>query len=499
MTCWSRWTSGSFGFSRCPKVPDVTAWMVAALLDLPADTAKARLDHLVRVSLVRVRADRDARGLVRYDLHDRVREFAGELLDQGAPEASVDGRWARSQALTRMLAAYHGCVNYAFHLINRDNPMVDTWDLPVWGQGYPAAKIAVDGGSQPAGKDEDEEALRQRLAKGARDWFTAEQANVLALVKQADEAIPPPAMTARLAYSLFHLLEGRGLRGDWQHMDEIALRIARQTADRQAEARALRNQGRFAMVGVLDQAEQLSGTLLDPPSPRRFPGRCAEAIELLEQARTLYRQVGDRNGEAVCVRELADCHELEGKFPAAIEAYESAKREFAGSAGEDTAVGSLLIGLGRAHQGLGQQQQTRQPREAAKSFAQAKECFNQGVEFGQRLPHNRLEAYGWRRLAGLYRDCFDPPRLEAALACYDRSLAAFERAGDRRAEVRTRAERARVLALQGAYSQAGAVLRLVQKAVASWLNTEWESPDEMAVVAGWLAELTTLTARQTGD
>ena len=43
-------------------------------------------------------------------------------------------------------------------------------------------------------------------------------------------------MTARLAYSLFHLLEGRGHRGDWREMDAIALRIARATADRHAEA-----------------------------------------------------------------------------------------------------------------------------------------------------------------------------------------------------------------------------------------------------------------------
>jgi tetratricopeptide (TPR) repeat protein len=485
---------------RClalPNVPDFTAWMVAALLDLSADTAKARLDHLVRVSLVRVRADRDARGLVRYDLHDRVREFAGELLDQDAPEASVDRRWARSQALTRMLVAYHGCVNYAFHLINRDNPMVDARDLPVWGQGYPAAKVAVDGGSQPAGKDEDEQAMRQRLAKRARDWFAAEQANVVALVKQAAEAVPPPAMTARLAYSLFHLLEGRGHRGDWQHMDEIALRIARTTADRHAEARALRNQGRYAMVGVLDQAQQLEGTLLDPPPPQQFPGRCAEAIELLEQARTLYRQVGDRNGEAVCVRELADCHELEGEFPAAIRDYELAKEAFAGVAGEDTAVGSLLIGLGRARQGHGHQLQARKPLGAAKeSFAQAEACFEKGVEYGHRLAHHRLEAYGLRHLAGLYRDCYDPQRFEDALARYDQSLRAFESARDPRGEVRTRAERARLLAHMGEYAQATDVLRSVRNDLAAWQETEWESPDEVAMIEGWLAELAALTARQ---
>jgi tetratricopeptide (TPR) repeat protein len=484
-------------FLALPQVPDFTAWMVAALLDVPADTAKARLDHLVRVSLVRVRADRDACGLVRYDLHDRVREFAGELLDQDAPEASLDGRWARSQALTRMLAAYHGCVNYAFHLINRDNPMVDARDLPVWGQGYPAAKVAVDGGSQPAEKGESEKAKRERLAKSAKDWFDTEQANVLALVEQADKTVPPPAMTARLAYSLFHLLEGRGRRGDWRRMDEIALSIARQTADRHAEARALRNQGRFAMVGVLDQAQQLEGTLLAPPSPQRFPGRCATAIALLQQARTLYRQVGDRNGEAVCVRELADCHELEGEFPAAIRDYELAQATFAGLEGEDTAVGSLLIGLGRAHQGHDQQHQARRPLDAAKeTFAQAEACFKQGVELGHRLVHHRVEAYGLRHLAGLYRDCYLPPRFEDALACYDRSLVAFKDARDPPGEVRTRAERARLLARMGAYAQATDVLLSVRNDLAAWQETEWKSPDEVAVIEGWLVELAALTARQ---
>ena len=162
----------------------------------------------------------------------------------------------------------------------------------------------------------------------------------------------------------------------------------------------IRNQGRFAMVGVLDQAaEQLSGTLFVSPPPQRFPGLCAEAIELLEQARTLYRQVGDRNGEAVCIRELADCHGLEGAFPTAINYYNLAIKTFAGSAGQDNAVGSL-VGLGRAHQGDGQRHQAEQRLDKAKAcFGEAEVCFNQGVEFGQTIAHHRLEeAAGLRRL-----------------------------------------------------------------------------------------------------
>jgi hypothetical protein len=225
---------------------------------------------------------RDGCGVRRYQLHDLLRHYARGLLDTEDSEAD---RW---QALDRLARAYYGCVNYAFDKQNQANPMVDAEYLASWQQGKdPLGKAAVDcAGKSPA------------------QWFAAERENLVALIGQLDQQKPTPAITPRLASSLFYFLEMGGYWNDWKAVDEIGDKVALRLGDNHAHARSLRNLGRRDLVLVLEQQDRLQDDTEDRSGALRVPavGDCAAAIDRLEQSRVLYRESGDLAGEATpCV------------------------------------------------------------------------------------------------------------------------------------------------------------------------------------------------------
>jgi hypothetical protein len=67
---------------------DFPAWNLAALLDTDADQAERLLERLVDAELVEVKGV-DATGLVRYQLHDLLADFAKERLTQSEPESDI--------------------------------------------------------------------------------------------------------------------------------------------------------------------------------------------------------------------------------------------------------------------------------------------------------------------------------------------------------------------------------------------------------------------------
>jgi hypothetical protein len=96
---------------------DFPAWNLAALLDTDADEAERLLDQLADAALADI-AGVDATGLIRYQLHDLLRDFARELLHQAEAQ---DARQARLARLAGWLAdEYTAAAELATGLVHPD-------------------------------------------------------------------------------------------------------------------------------------------------------------------------------------------------------------------------------------------------------------------------------------------------------------------------------------------------------------------------------------------
>jgi tetratricopeptide (TPR) repeat protein len=313
-----------------PGPRDVTPWAAAALLGRPQAETERLLDGLVAMNLLEV-TGRDECRVRRYQMHDLLRQYARILLD--TEDSDADG----GHALDRLARAYYGCVTYAFDKQNQGNPMVDAEYLAGWQQVKdPLGKAAVDcAGESPA------------------QWFATERENLVALIEQLDKQKPTPAITPRLASSLFYFLEMGGYWKDWQTVDEIGDKVALRLGDNHARARSLRNLGRRDLVLVLEEQDRLQDDTEHGSGALRVPavGNCAAAIDRLKQSRVLYQESGDLRGEATTVRELADAYRLEGRLSEAVETYAEAAALYRQlpEATRDNATASLRLALGMTY------------------------------------------------------------------------------------------------------------------------------------------------------
>lgn len=325
----------------------------------------------------------------RYGMHDLIRRYVQDL-------AAKDPEPDRRTALARLARSCYGCVNYAFNVQNKGNPMVDAEFLADWTVTDPPGIRAVDEAGSPTA------------------WFAAEQANLIAVTQAAQAAGLP--ITARLACSMFYFLEIGGHFDEWRQVEQIGKDTAVAPLDR---AKSLRNRGRLAFVRAFEEQERL----YDANDPRPSPaGASREAVPLLQESLSLYRQEGtNRAGEATVLRELADAYRLEAEpgkpttVQRAVTAYQAAKDIYA-ELGNENGLASLRLALGityaRAHR-----------------YADAEPYLRAGLAYGEmlddkgRAQHGRLKAYSLRRLAELYRDQGD---LRQAVDYYQRCITASE-------------------------------------------------------------------------
>ncbi len=368
-------------FRRLGLHPGTTidCWAVAALTGVALREAVEELDALYGEGFLIETGHR------RYGMHDLIREYARDL---AAADSRSDGR----AALDRLAHACYGFVNFAFNQLNNGNPMVDIGFLDTWlASGMPGVG-AVDEIFDEAGS--------------ATAWFGDQIANLTAVTRAANEH--GLAITARLACSMFYLLEVGGYFEEWRDIEEIGKEAATNPLDR---ARSLRNRGRLELVRVLEAQERL----YDHGDPRPSPASaCSAAIPLLEESRDLYRACADQNGEGTALREFADALRLEAdpedpeSIDRAIAGYREAERVYR-AMGNQNAVASLTQAMGITYA-------------RGRRYAQAESCFLDSlayasVEVRGKARHGRLKAYSLRRLADLYRDLGN---LDQAVEHYER-------------------------------------------------------------------------------
>jgi NB-ARC domain len=162
---------------------DFPAWNLAALLGTDTDHAEQLLEELVDAQLVEV-IGVDAIGLIRYGLHDLLRDFARERL------AGSESPAVRREALSRLAQKLIDTARAASTILQPGTAGAEPY-------GDPPQVIAVVQGDP-------------------QNWFTAERANLISLVRLVHDA--------ELWEQTWHLTQALTVmlswRADWRAWDQ---------------------------------------------------------------------------------------------------------------------------------------------------------------------------------------------------------------------------------------------------------------------------------------
>jgi tetratricopeptide (TPR) repeat protein len=382
------------------EVPDFAAWMLAALLDIPAVEAEEAADRLGDAQLLDTVGD-DAAGQLRYRFHDLLRLYARERL------AAEETPSARRAALERTLHTYFEHAQDAVHQLRLRPP-----ELP--GRAAPAFPHDSQGG----------------LARSYQ-WLAAEHAGLAASLDQAwREGLGElgQALTRLLA----DFFEVHACWDEWERTHEVALRAARRAGDRHAEASLLRGLGDLRRCqnllpealtnftrsnAIFRELGEVSGevdSLIGLARTYRRQNQLAGAAACFEGCLELCRGLGDPDREAKAMLFFAKVRRQQGELEDALALLTCCREIFCSvSSGGYVAYTDLMIGI--LWNERGEHDLAAHHLEHALTFAQA-------------LGDPRWQAYGLLNLAvaaqgrGLQKQ---------AHRDLEQSLAMFQQAGDR--------------------------------------------------------------------
>jgi tetratricopeptide (TPR) repeat protein len=306
---------------------DFPAWSLAAVLGKEPDEAEMLLEQLADAALVDI-AGVDATGLIRYRLHDLLRDFARERLHQTeSPDAVRD-------YLARLADQYTGAARLAAALVH---PGTQARLAPA----PPRQLIAGD------------------VVRGDPwGWLAAERTSLLALVEQA-HAAHLWDRAWQLAETLPAMFDWRADWRSWEHTHQLALDAARRHADMTAQARILRSLGALY----------------------RELGRYDEAVTLLSQAAGIFGGHGDQPQWAAAMRSLGDTYRYQGRLTEAIETFAAALTVFRQD-NDARSVAGALNGMADAYRGLSRW---------AESGTAFRDCIAIYQDLGDRLEEARAK------------------------------------------------------------------------------------------------------------
>ncbi|MEV4379885.1 BTAD domain-containing putative transcriptional regulator [Streptosporangium sp. NPDC049644] len=276
------------------QTADVTAPVVGALLDVPADTAERAMERLVDAHLL----EEDEPG--RYRPHDLIRLFACEQVAREETETDRDAM------LDRALSFYVGTTRLAVKLAR-----------------YPRAESAdVDLGAGP---------LPLGSYQEAHEWLNREQANLLSAAFQAMSA--PRERTSRLGvalvFALFWHLHHAGLPARLLTISRRTLAAGQRLEDHRLEA------GAHSLVGLA----------------LNMVGHLEEALHHFRQHLILCRRLSERHGEQKALGNLAMNYLELGCYEKCIGCAEK-QREVADAIGHRSGEHYALTMIGSGYHGL---------------------------------------------------------------------------------------------------------------------------------------------------
>ncbi|WP_141703790.1 AfsR/SARP family transcriptional regulator [Planobispora rosea] len=289
------------------EVPDVTPYVVAALLDGPVELAERALERLVDAHLVEC----DEPG--RYRLHDLVRLFAREQAIQEDPESRLGG-------LGRALEAYTATARTAMKLSGQQRSIT-----------VPELEI----GAAPAPLSSGEQAY---------EWLKRERANLLSAASQGIASSEEKAVRLgfTLALEIFWHLHSAGSRADLLTIAHQLAATGELMGDREVESI-----GRYhlAIAFVLSY-------------------RHSDAALHFEKLLALSRELSDPHGEQRALGGLAHTHIAMSRYQEAIR-YAEAQQDTCRLLGYRVGEQYAMSMIGWAYQGLGELDQARTVLERA--------------------------------------------------------------------------------------------------------------------------------------
>ncbi|MEW9548918.1 BTAD domain-containing putative transcriptional regulator [Nonomuraea sp. NPDC050783] len=288
-------------------VPDVTAQAAARLLGVPVPQADAALERLVDAHLL------ESSGPGRYQPHDLVRLFAGELRPREADEA-----------LVRVLSYYAASARHANELVDPHRTQ-------------PASPV----GTEP-------HSLAGPAEAGA--WLREEEPVLTAAARQA-LASPVPELArlgVNLAFGLYWSLSRDHRLGEIHALNTLALQVSERLGD---EPSAMLAHGHIA--GALSSM-----------------GRTDEAAAHFQAELALARRLGIAFTEMSTLGNLANTYIIGERFEEAIP-WAERQLEAATRIGARVGVRYALTMLGHAHLGAGRPELAREPLSRAVADAAA--------------------------------------------------------------------------------------------------------------------------------
>jgi DNA-binding SARP family transcriptional activator/tetratricopeptide (TPR) repeat protein len=389
----------AFGLLGLHPGPDFEAYAAAALTGTGLDQIRTVLGALARAHLIQ------PAGPDRHGMHDLLRAYAREL-------AARDGEAERQAALTRLFDHYLRTAAAAMDGL-----------LPVEGsQRRPSIPLPAAPG--PLVTD----------SVAARAWLDAERAAlVAAAIHAAEHGWPGHAIG--LSMTLFRYLDSGGHYPEAIIIHGHALRAARRTGERAAEATALNalglvdlHQSRFGRAtGHFRHALACAREAGDRPREGRalgnlgiacfLEGSYGPAVDYYQQALALHRAAGERVSEAIVLNNLSIVDRRQGRYRQATERCQQAAA-LARAEGDQDDEAHALVNLGLVDLRLG-----RYPL-ASELFVRALLIYCElGNRCGEAEAHTCLGDVGLRL-----------GRHHEALGHHRRALTMFREMGDRSSE-----------------------------------------------------------------
>jgi DNA-binding SARP family transcriptional activator/tetratricopeptide (TPR) repeat protein len=375
--------------------PDIGSMAAACLADLPEPEARELFVELTQLNLLR----KHKAG--RYQLHDLLRSYAGELAGDDEREAAT-----------------HRFLDYYLHATSLAMEKVDPRG------GTAVSDIADPPRHAPVFPDREQ----------AGEWLDAEYPNLIAATTYAVRH-----GWYRHAWRLPHLLQYyfdiRGRLHDWISSHLAALTAARNLEDEHAQAEVLKFLGiAYWLAGRSEEALEHSrealvlyrragdrageGDMLNNLGlVYERTGQYEEALDHYQQALPLRLAVGNQRGEGATLQNLGNLYDLLGRYDEAVSHYHRALAIFRDRTDERSQA-IVLGNLGIVHESMG-------------NYDEAVECLQQSCALVEKSGDQRVAANFMTALGSVYRKL---GRHAEAIDHHRRSLELIQDIGDHATE-----------------------------------------------------------------
>jgi DNA-binding SARP family transcriptional activator len=380
--------------------PDLSIPVVAALLDRPVPVAEQVMERLADARLV------ETTDVGRYRFHDLIRLFARELAAAAEPEEMT------LCAFERVMACHLATAQRAVRLLD---------PLRQWPVHPVEERFRVE--------------IRDRAAADA--WLEAERVNLVASVVQATNRSDPVArLGIGLAGALLWFLFPRLYVHDLHTTGEAVISAARRIADPAGEAWGLemrgfvryqRGQYAASMTAVksansiwrrLGNRDGEQRTLCNLANALHASGGQVEAITLSNRQISLANAIGNRVAELIGLINLGDCYQELGDLGAALGHLHKALA-IAEEINDARSLGRIYFSLGLVYV-------------ERRKFSDARAFLEDALSYMRDMHDREGEA---EILISLSRTCRMLRDFEAAARYCERGLALRREAGNRNAEL----------------------------------------------------------------